>query len=188
MQYFNANPALASYILGVVVHMERGRRRGEAIEGAHIERVKGALSAGLTAKGDYFFSMVLLPLGLTIACIFAMYSWYLGPVIFLALYNYYHLKTRIGGYYVGVRLGEGVGREYVGHIFGEQGFLGGCAAFIAGVFSALALVRASSYGGLRLSGWGVTAVIGFWILRRRISAVWSVIIVFMASAVYLLVF
>ena len=185
MGYFNANPILASYILGVVVNMERRRRSGERIDGAHIGRIKDTLSAVLTAKGDYFFSVVLLPLGLTIACIFAMYSWYLGPVIFLALYNYFHLQARIGGYLIGVRLGERLGKEYIGHIFREQGFLAGCAAFSAGVFTALILVRAGSYGGLRLSGWGIAAIVAFLVLRRKMSMIWSVIIVFIASAAYL---
>jgi mannose/fructose/N-acetylgalactosamine-specific phosphotransferase system component IID len=185
--YFNANPILASYILGAVVNMERRRRGGEDIDGAHIDRIKNTLSAVLTAKGDYFFSMVLLPLGLTIACIFAMYSSYLGPIIFLALYNYYHLQARIGGYFIGLRLGEGLGREYIKHIFRGQGFLGGCAAFGAGLFTALVLVRASSYGGLRISGWGVAAIIAFLLLRRKMPMVWSVIILFVTSAAYLLI-
>ena len=186
MGYFNANPILASYILGVVVNMERRRRSGEGVDSARIERIKGTLSAVLTAKGDYFFSVVLLPLGLTIACIFAMYSSYLGPVIFLALYNYFHLQARIGGYLIGVRLGEGLGNEYVRHIFREQAFLGGCAAFGAGVFTALGLVRAGSYGGLRLSGWGIAAAVAFLVLRRKMSIAWSVMVVFIASAAYLL--
>ena len=186
MGYFNANPILASYILGAVINMERRRRSGDGVDVAHIERMKSTLSAVLTAKGDYFFSVVLLPLGLTIACIFAMYSWYLGPVIFLALYNYFHLQARIGGYLIGVRLGEGLGNEYIRHIFRAQGFLGGCAAFSAGVFSALVLVRAGSYGGLRLSGWGIAAVVAFLVLRRKMSMVLSVIIVFIVSAAYLL--
>jgi mannose/fructose/N-acetylgalactosamine-specific phosphotransferase system component IID len=186
MGYFNANPILASYILGAVLNMERRKLQGEEISDASIERVKSTLSAVLTAKGDYFFEVVLIPLGLTIACIFAMYRSYFGPIIFLVLYNYYHLQARIGGYLMGVRMGEGVGRVLVKHIFREQGFLGGCAAFASGVLAALTFVRAYTFGNLRLAGWGVAVLIAAFLLRGKLSVVLTVIVVFVASAVYLL--
>lgn len=186
MGYFNANPILASYILGIVQNMER--RRAEGLESSleRIDRIKSTLSAVLTAKGDYFFEIVLIPLGLTIACIFAMYNAYLGPVIFLVLYNYYHLKARIGGYLMGLRMGEGLGTKLVERMYKEQGALGGCAAFAAGVFTALTIVRASVFGGSRLSVWGVAVMAVVFALRRRISIIWSVIIVFVATAIYFL--
>lgn len=186
MGYFNANPILASYILGIVQNMERRRAEGLESPIERIDSIKSTLSAVLTAKGDYFFEIVLIPLGLTIACIFAMYSSYFGPVIFLVLYNYYHLQARIGGYLMGLRMGEGLGRELVKHIYKEQGALGGLAAFAAGVFTALTIVRASVFGGSRLSIWGVAIMAVVFILRRRISVTWSVIIVFIATAIYLL--
>jgi PTS system mannose-specific IID component len=186
MGYFNANPVLASYIIGAVLNMERRRRKGEAISGSGIERIKSTLSAVLTAKGDYFFEVVLIPLGLTIACIFAMYRSYFGPIIFLVLYNYYHLQARIGGYLMGVRMGEGVGQELARHIFKEQGFLGGCAAFASGMLAALAFMRAGSFGGLRLTGWGCAMIVAVFVLRAKTPVVLSVTIVFIASAVYLL--
>jgi len=186
MGYFNANPIVASYILGIVQNMER--RRAEGLESSleRIDRVKSALSAALTAKGDYFFEVVLIPLGLTIASIFAMYSSYFGPVIFLALYNYYHLQARIGGYLMGLRVGEGLGRDLVKRIFKEQGALGGCAAFASGALAALAVLRADAFGGFRFAGWGVAAAAAVFLLRRRISVIWTVVFVFVATAVYLL--
>ena len=186
MGYFNANPILASYILGIVQNMERKRADGLESSLERIDRIKSTLSAVLTAKGDYFFEIVLIPLGLTIACIFAMYSSYFGPVIFLVLYNYYHLQARIGGYLMGLRMGEGLGRELVKHIYKEQGALGGCAAFVSGVFTALTILRANTFGGSRLSIWGVGIMVAIFFLRRRISVIWSVVIVFVATAIYLL--
>lgn len=186
MSYFNANPILASYILGIVQNMERKRAEGLEFPLDRIDRIKSTLSAVLTAKGDYFFEIVLIPLGLTIACIFAMYSSYFGPVIFLVLYNYYHLQARIGGYLMGLRMGEGLGRDLVKHIYKEQGALGGCAAFTSGVFTALAIVRADAFGGFRLSIWGVVAAAIVFLLRRKISLIWSVVFVFVATAIYLL--
>ena len=186
MGYFNANPILAAYVLGIVQNMERRRAAGLESSPQRIDRIKSTLSAVLTAKGDYFFEIVLIPLGLTIACIFAMYNSYLGPVFFLVLHNYFHLKSRVGGYLMGLRLGEGLGRGLVERIYREQGALGGCAAFASGVFTALAAVRADAFGGFDLFGWGVVVAAVVFLLRRRISVIWSVVIVFIASAIYLL--
>jgi mannose/fructose/N-acetylgalactosamine-specific phosphotransferase system component IID len=187
MGYFNANPILASYIVGAVTNLEEKRKAGEDVSSESIERFKETLSAVLTARGDYFFDVVLIPLGLTIGSIFAIYSSYVGPVIFLALYNYYHFQARIGGYLKGVQLGEGLGGEHVTNIFKEQGFLGGCAAFASGAFTALVFTRASDMGGLRYVGWGIASIVGFLLLRRRLSFVWSVAIVFLATFLFLLV-
>ncbi len=186
MGYFNANPILASYILGIVQNMERRRAGGVELPLDRIDRIKSTLSAVLTAKGDYFFGIVLIPLGLTIACIFAMYSSYFAPIIFLVLYNYYHLQARIGGYLMGLRMGEGLGKELVKHIYREQRILGGCAAFASGVFTALSLVRASTFGGFGFSIWGVAVVAAVFLLRRKMPVIWSVLVVFVATTIYLL--
>ena len=70
--YFNANPLVASFVAGAVAHLEARRARGEGVTPDGIERAKAALSSALSARGNYFFETVLMPLGLTIACIFAI--------------------------------------------------------------------------------------------------------------------
>ncbi len=176
--YFNANPILASVVVGVVVSLEERRSAGEDISRERIESVKRAISSVSTAKGDYFFDVVLLPLALTIASIFAIYQSYIGLVIFLALYNIYHFRSRLGGYLGSVQLREGVGRELIARLFREQGLLGGCAAFAAGAFAALAFTRALEAGGVRFAVMGVAAVAMMVGLRKRFSLLPSVTIVF----------
>ena len=185
--YFNANPIVASYIVGVITNMEERRCTGEDIPPERIDQVKGALSSVLTAKGDYFFDVVLIPLGLTIGCIFAIYSSYIGPVVFLASYNLYHFQSRIGGYFKGVRMGEGIGRELVTQLFREQRLLGGCAAFASGLFAALVFTRASELGGAMDVGWGVVATAAVFGLVRKVSLLVGVLIVYAATALYLFV-
>ncbi|HUV35914.1 MAG TPA: PTS system mannose/fructose/sorbose family transporter subunit IID [Patescibacteria group bacterium] len=187
LSYFNANPILASYIAGVVTNMEERRYAGEAIRPEQIEQVKGTLSSVLTARGDYFFDVILIPLGLTIGSIFAIYSSYIGPVVFLAFYNLYHFQSRIGGYIKGVRWGEGIGRELVTQLFREQRLLGGCAAFTSGLFAALVFTRASELGGMVDSGWGVVAAAVMFGLPRKVSFMSSVVIVLLATVIYLIV-
>ncbi|MCK4236399.1 MAG: PTS system mannose/fructose/sorbose family transporter subunit IID [Candidatus Krumholzibacteria bacterium] len=185
--YFNANPILASYVAGVVVNLEERRKAGEDVSRKYIERVKSTLSSVSTARGDYFFKVVLIPLGLTIGSIFAIYGSYIGLVIFLALYNFYHFRVRIGGYLKGVRLGEEVAGELATHLSREQGLLGGFAAFASGAFAALVFARAYEMGGARFAGWGIFVVALALGLRKRLSFSWSVMIVFLTTALFLLV-
>jgi mannose/fructose/N-acetylgalactosamine-specific phosphotransferase system component IID len=187
MGYFNANPVLAAYIAGVVTNLETRRQAGEDVSAERIDRVKSALSSVLTARGDYFFELILIPLGLTIGCIFAIYSSYIGPVIFLVLYNLYHFRSRIGGYLAGIRLGEGVGQEFAKHLFSGQRFLEGFSAFASGAFAALIFTRTRDIGGPHLAAWGVLAVVGVFALRKRISFFWSTVILFFVTALFLVV-
>ena len=184
--YFNANPILASYIVGVVMNLELRKKSGEDISPEKIRRVKETLSSVLTAKGDYFFEMILIPLTLTIGCIFAIYSSYIGPVLFLASYNLYHLQSRIGGYRTGLLLGEEVSRGLARTLFREQKFLGGFAAFVSGLFTALIFSRGWSMGGSRYAIWGLVAMAGIFLLSRKISLIWAVLVVFLATAVFLI--
>jgi mannose/fructose/N-acetylgalactosamine-specific phosphotransferase system component IID len=183
--YFNANPLVASYVAGVVVNLEGRRSRGEEISPERIDRVKSALSSVLTARGDSFFEQILIPLALTIASISAINSSYIGLVIFLVLYNVYHFQSRIGGYLRGVELGEGVGGGLVARLFREERFLGGCAAFVAGMFAALALAGARGAGGTQFLIAG-TVLAGLGVgLRRKVSHAWSVVILFCGAALFL---
>lgn len=187
LDYFNANPILASYIAGIVVNLEERKKAGEDIPPESISRVKSTLSAVLTARGDYFFEVILVPLGLTIGSIFAIYGSYIGPVIFLAFYNYYHLRSRVGGYLTGVRLGEGIGRELVTRLFREQRLMGGLGAFVSGAFAALVFTRAYDLGGTRFICWGVLTAAAMLVLIRRFSFIVCVLILFLATALFLAV-
>ncbi len=185
VDYFNANPILAPYIVGVVMNLELRKKAGEDISAERISGVKNTLSSVLTAKGEYFFEIVLVPFALTIGCIFAIYNSYIGPVIFLIFYNLYHFQSRIGGYREGFFLGEDVGRTLAVTLFREQKWFSWVAAFVSGVFAALIIARAWSFGGFRFFLWGVLMVAALFLLCRKIAFLWAVSIIFMATAVFL---
>jgi membrane associated rhomboid family serine protease len=84
-------------------------------------------------------------------------------------------------------LGEGIGRELITRLFREQRLLEGCAAFVSGLFAALVFTRASDLGGLRDAVWGVVAAAAMFGLPRRIAFLSSVVIVLLATALYLIV-
>jgi len=184
--YFNANPIMSSYIAGVTANLEERRAGGEAIPPERIDRVKSALSSVLTARADSFFENTLLPLGLTIGCISAINNSYIGLAVFLVLYNAYQFQSRIGGYRIGVELGEGVGGDFVARLFREERFLGGAAAFVAGVFAALASAGAREAGGTRLLIAGaVIAALAVVLKRRRMPVVRRVALLTFGTALYL---
>jgi mannose/fructose/N-acetylgalactosamine-specific phosphotransferase system component IID len=186
--YFNAGLYLSSVVAGVVVNMERRRARGEPIPLERIETVKAALSSVLAARANYFFDALLVPLGLTIASVSAMYGSYAGLIAFLALYNVYHFQSRIGGYCRGTELGEGVGGAFVARLYREERVVGGVAAFAAGVFTALLCVKARGAGGTGFLAWGAVAFAASALLARRISVVRTVALLFAATALYLVVY
>ncbi len=186
--YFNASPILSSYIAGVTANLEERRAGGEAISPERIDRVKSALSSVLTARGDSFFENTLVPLGLTIACISAINSSYIGLAIFLVLYNAYHFQSRIGGYRIGLELGDGVGGDFVAGLFKEERFLGGAAAFAAGIFAALACGGALDAGGTPLAAAGLAvAALALALRRKRVPVVRRVVFLTFGTAMYLVV-
>ncbi len=186
--YFNAGLYLSSVVAGVVVNLERRRARGEPISVERIEGVKAALSSVLAARANYFFDVVLVPLGLTIASISAMYGSYAGLIAFLALYNVYHFQSRIGGYCKGTELGEGVGGAFVARLYREERAIGSVAAFAAGLFTALLFVRARESGGTGFLVWGAVAFAASALLARKISVVRTVAVLFAATVIYLVAY
>jgi len=183
--YFNGGVYLAPVVAGVVVNLEKRRAAGEEIPSAEIERIKAALSSVLAARGNRFFDALVIPFGLTIAGVFAIYGSYIGPVIFLALYNYYHFQSRIGGYGRGVEAGEGIGGEFVSRLFREARALEGLASFSAGVFAGLLFVRAADAGGVPFIAAGAAAAAVAAVLGRRISATAAVCVAGAAIAAFL---
>jgi hypothetical protein len=63
--------------------------------------------------------------------------------------------------------------------------LGGCAAFVSGSFAALVVTRASELGGAAHAGWGIIAAACIFGLARKVSFIWSVVIVYLATALFL---
>lgn len=167
--YFNAGYYAAPLVAGVVWNLESRRAAGEAIPPERIDAVKSALSSALAARANRFYDAVLIPLALTTAMFFAISGSYLGPAIFLALYNYFHLPSRIGGFRSGAERGEGVDGAYVARLFRGERILAGCGAFASGAFAALLLVKARETGGVSFAAAGAAAAAGTALLRLRWS-------------------
>ena len=185
LNYYNSNSVFSSCIIGAVQSMEERRAEGKEIDTARIESVKNTMSSVMAARGDYFFEVVLFPLTLTIACIFTIYGLYFGPIVFLLLYNYYHFKIRIGGYYRGLRFGEDVGNLVLGSYLKTGRFIEAAAAFVTGVFTSIVFMRGYFFGGFQVTGVGLLIVAGVIWLRRKYSFRVSVIAGFIVSVLYI---
>ncbi|MCD6380278.1 PTS system mannose/fructose/sorbose family transporter subunit IID [bacterium] len=187
LNYYNSNPIFSSCIIGAVQNMEERKEDVKDIDVEYIRSIKDTLSSVMAARGDYFFEVILLPLTLTIACIFTIYGLYFGPIIFLIFYNYYHFKFRVGGYYKGLNLGENVVNLILGQYLRIGRFMTAAVAFVAGVFTSIVFIRGYVFGGFRVVGWGFLLVAGVIWLRRKYSVRLSVILGFFATVLLIVI-
>ncbi len=95
MEYFNTQPYLAAFILGAVVRLEEERAAGRASAASDTAGLKAALMAPLGALGDSFFWGALKPLAAVIAVALVMVGIWWAPILFLVLYNLWHVGLRL---------------------------------------------------------------------------------------------
>jgi PTS system mannose-specific IID component len=96
MEYFNTQPYLASFILGAVVRLEEERAAGcTSVPAIDAAGLKAALMAPLGALGDSFFWGALKPLAAVIAVALVMAGVWWAPILFLVLYNLWHVGLRL---------------------------------------------------------------------------------------------
>jgi mannose/fructose/N-acetylgalactosamine-specific phosphotransferase system component IID len=107
MGYFNTNPPLVGCALGVVSRVEAEAMADEASEEPGLDHLKAALGATLAARGDPFFWSTLRPLAAMIGVLWMLEGSPYGPLIFLLLYNGFHLYARMRGVFQGARHGLG---------------------------------------------------------------------------------
>jgi mannose PTS system EIID component len=94
LEYFNTQPYFASFILGAVVRLEQDRATGRD-PAADASGLKSALMAPLGALGDSFFWGALKPMASLIAVAVLMTGSWWAPILFLALYNVWHVGLRL---------------------------------------------------------------------------------------------
>ena len=187
--YFNCNPLLAPFVITHIAEMEKRRLAGDSsITDAMISRYKDVLSSSLTAIGDYFTEMILLPLALTIGCIFATYNSYFGLVLFLAIYNFYHLRLRIKSSNFHLDQFRASGREVLFGIVGEERLIENIAGFAFGVFAGVVAVKAFKYGGGSFTFIGALISFCVVLLRKKLSFTTTIILMFFLISILLVGF
>jgi len=114
-EVFNIHPYMAAPVIGAVIRMEEEVMRGERSPD-DIILFKKSLSSPYSAIGDMFFWGSVRPLASIIGIIGALYFGMLAPLLFLIVYNLFHLWMRWFGLVKGYRLGVDV----VGYIKGLE--------------------------------------------------------------------
>lgn len=94
MDYFNTQPYLASFILGAAVRLEQDRATGRNTA-VDVPGLKAALMAPLGALGDSFFWGALKPLAAVVAVFLLMTGSFWAPLLFLLIYNSWHVGLRV---------------------------------------------------------------------------------------------
>lgn len=188
LAFYNAHPYMASPILGAAIRLEEMGKDGVCPVDSAV-RLRTRLMAPLSALGDSFYWASIRPFASCAGIAAALMSpnaW-LGPLLFLVVYNCFHLWMRWRGLERGYGLGEGVG-GYVKSLelprtglklrYAACGLLGLVAAWTAAVVSPerLSDARHAWFHGHLLTGFilpvlSVIAFVFFFLvlLRRGVS-------------------
>lgn len=108
LEFFNAHPYFASYVLGASVRLEE---RKEPDTDEAVRTVKRGLYGPLGSLGDQLFWSGLRPVAGVIGALVAFQGSIWGPVLFLLLFNLPHMFVRYWGLKRGYELGARVSQE-----------------------------------------------------------------------------
>lgn len=139
LSYFNTQPYLSAFILGIVVKLEEVASKEKTSYANKISSVKAGLMGPMAALGDSFFWWCLRPTGiiLTVFLVLFFYSFDFSIyflAFFLVFYNFFHLFYRFGSFFYGYRYGEeGLSFFYMINLNVLQKILFRITLFISGV-------------------------------------------------------
>lgn len=101
MGFFNTHPFLVTFVMGIVLAMERSKQNVNSIQSTKI-----AVGAPLGGIGDAMFWLTLLPICGGIGADLALQGSIMGAVFFFLLFNVVHFGLRFGlahyAYHMGV--------------------------------------------------------------------------------------
>ncbi|MBI5236876.1 MAG: PTS system mannose/fructose/sorbose family transporter subunit IID [Deltaproteobacteria bacterium] len=115
LAFYNSHPYMASPVLGAAIRLEEAVKEGRARPDAPAA-FKKMVMGPYGAIGDSFFWGAVRPAASAIGVLAAVLFGLWGAVVFLALYNIFHLWMRWFGLKKGYELGTGV----VGYIKSQR--------------------------------------------------------------------
>jgi PTS system mannose-specific IID component len=107
MEYFNTQPYLASFVLGAAVRLEQNRASGNNAT-TDVSGLKTTLMAPLGALGDSFFWGALKPMAAALAVAVILTGFWWAPLLFLVIFNAWHLGLRLSMLFWGYTSGGNV--------------------------------------------------------------------------------
>lgn len=182
LKYFNAHPYMASYALGVSIHLEEAMASGNAEAGPKLERMKSLLVSILGAVGDRLFWSTIKPCSLIIGITLLFFLE--DPALQLAglaatflIYNLPHLYLRYNGIWEGYVFGLEVHKcldEQRFQKWGKVYLFSGSVAFL--LFLALLIAKIFVESPLSVATIGGSAVLA-WIVYRATKSFYFTIII-----------
>lgn len=100
MGFFNTHPFLVTFVMGIVLAMERSKQNVNSIQSTKI-----AVGAPLGGIGDAMFWLTLLPICGGIGADLALQGSIMGAVVFFLLFNLVHFGLRFGLSHYAYRMG-----------------------------------------------------------------------------------
>lgn len=100
MGFFNTHPFLVTFVMGIVLAMERSKQNVNSIQSTKI-----AVGAPLGGIGDAMFWLTLLPICGGIGASLALQGSIMGAVVFFLLFNLVHFGLRFGLAHYAYRMG-----------------------------------------------------------------------------------
>ena len=91
MGFFNTHPFLVTFVMGIILAMERSKQNVNSIQSTKI-----AVGAPMGGIGDAMFWLTLLPICAGIGADLALQGSIMGAVVFLLLFNSVHFGLRFG--------------------------------------------------------------------------------------------
>lgn len=100
LEFFNINPFVVTPVAGIVAAMEESGEDRETIRG-----VKYALMGPLAGIGDALIWLTIFPICAGLGASLAMQGNFMGPIVFLVLFNLLHFILQFGGIGYGYNTG-----------------------------------------------------------------------------------
>lgn len=107
LAFFNSHPYMTAALLGAVIKMEEEIAQGR-LDPQHVTRFKAAMMGPMAAIGDSFFWASLRPMAAALAIFGVLAGQIWAPILFVILFNLFHLGVRWHGIFGGYAAGEGI--------------------------------------------------------------------------------
>lgn len=98
--FFNTHPFLVTFVMGIVLAMERSKQNVNSIQSTKI-----AVGAPMGGIGDAMFWLTLLPICSGIGADLALQGSIMGAIVFLLMFNVVHFGLRFGLAHYAYRMG-----------------------------------------------------------------------------------
>lgn len=190
INFFNTHPYFSTHLAAMSLAFEEKIKNGDSDPSA-VNSAKVGLMGSLGAIGDSFFWGSLKPFTSLIAVLLALINPFLGIVLLLLTYNYFHLRTRITGFTMSLSSPDGIFQYLKINNFAEKnGYIRGVVMIFLGIYLGFFITSILTFDqkviltGLQLVV-SVGIIVALEFIYRKIAAT-SEIVVFSAMFVVLI--